>query len=61
VNRRGHDVVFLEREAVGQWIIRCSCFATIAGVDPIDVHRRHQGHVVAEYLAEETGVEHEPA
>jgi len=56
-----HDVVFLERHAVGQWVIRCSCFSTIHGVDPIDVHREHQEHIVAEYLAEELGVEHESA
>jgi hypothetical protein len=54
---RAHDVVMLERQAVGHWIIRCSCFQSIAGVDPIDVHRKHQDHVVAEFLAEESGVE----
>jgi hypothetical protein len=57
VSRRGHEVVILDRQAVGQWTIRCSCFATIAGVDPIDAHRNHQDHIVAEHLAEETGVE----
>jgi hypothetical protein len=52
-----HDVIFLEREAVGRWVIGCSCLASIAGVDPIDAYHNHTDHVLAAYWAEETGVE----
>ncbi len=54
---RGHEVVILERVAVGHWAIHCSCFATIRADDPIEAHRRHQDHLAAEFQAEVSGVE----
>ncbi len=55
---RGHGVCILERESVGRWVIRCECLAPVRGADPLAAHRRHQDHIVAEHLAELSGVEH---
>lgn len=47
----------LRRLARDSWEIPCRCGRKIAGADPIAAHRAHQDHVVAEFLAEQTGVE----
>ncbi|MGA2835491.1 MAG: hypothetical protein ABSF84_02730 [Acidimicrobiales bacterium] len=52
-----HEVRRLDRRGPGDWAILCTCHATVEGPGPIEVHRAHQEHVAAEYLAEEYGVE----
>jgi hypothetical protein len=58
---RSHEVLSLERRARGHWFIRCECLERIFEADPILAHRAHQDHVVAEYQAEELGVERQSA
>jgi hypothetical protein len=52
-----HDVARLARIGPDRWTLWCGCLRPIHGADPLDCHRRHQEHVVAEELAGEAGVE----
>jgi hypothetical protein len=53
----GHGALTVRREGPGRWVLWCECLEPIRASDPIGCHREHQDHVVAQELAERSGVE----